>query len=177
MKEKEELPVNFRLAKEEDAPELAMLRKAVWNETYQGIYPQEMLDSFDLSLHENKFLQQITARDTYVYIMEAEAVPVGYFSFGRPLNLEKRPEDLVLHSLYLLQSQQGRGIARRVFTFLIGFAEKHQLIKLYNSCNAHNQNALGFYKNMGGKVLYADVGHEDPAEDSVYLEYLIREMQ
>jgi len=43
---------NFRLATKTDAPLLAGLREKVWKETYEGIYPQEMLDTFDRILHE-----------------------------------------------------------------------------------------------------------------------------
>ena len=37
---------NFRRATKTDAPLLAGLREKVWKETYEGIYPQEMLDTF-----------------------------------------------------------------------------------------------------------------------------------
>jgi len=30
---------------------------------------------------------------------------------------------------------------------------------------------LAFYEKMGGKILFSDVGHENPAEDSIYLEF------
>lgn len=164
---------NFRRATKTDAPLLAGLREQVWKETYEGIYPEEMLRSFDRTLHEKKFHSQITAPDTLVYIVEFHGTPIGYFSFGRPPKKEERPKDLVLHSLYLLSSHQGRGIGKGIFRFIRKYGEDHQLTKLYCSCNAHNHSALAFYQKMGGKILFSDVGHENLAEDSVYLEYNI----
>lgn len=162
---------NFRCATKTDTPLLACLREKVWKETYEGIYPKEMLDSFDRIVHEKKFHSQITAPDTFVYIVEFDDTPIGYFSFGRPRKKEERPKDLVLHSLYLLSSHQGRGIGKGIFRFIRIYGEDHQLTKLYSSCNAHNHSALAFYQKMGGNILFSDVGHENPAEDSVYLEY------
>lgn len=162
---------NFRLATKTDAPLLAGLREKVWKETYEGIYPQEMLDTFDRILHEKRFHSQITAPDTLVYIAEFDGTPIGYFSFGRPRKKEERPKDLALHSLYLLSSHQGKGIGKSIFHFIRKYGEDHQLTKLFSSCNAHNQSALAFYEKMGGKILFFDVGHENPAEDSIYLEF------
>lgn len=162
---------NFRRATENDAPLLACLREKVWKETYKDIYPQEMLDSFDRTQHEKRFHSQITAPDTLVYIVEFDGIPVGYFSFGRPRNKEARPKDLTLHSLYLQSSHQGRGIGKRIFRFIRKYGEDHGLTKLFCSCNAHNLGALAFYQKMGGKILFSDVGHENPSEDSIYLEF------
>ena len=82
---------NFRCATKTDAPLLAGLREKVWKETYEGIYPKEMLDSFDRIVHEKKFHSQITAPDTFVYIVEFDDTPLGTFPLEDPENKKKGP--------------------------------------------------------------------------------------
>ena len=44
----------IRLATEKDCVELSRLKQHVWNETYRGIYSDEKIDNYDLSINYDK---------------------------------------------------------------------------------------------------------------------------
>ena len=46
--------VEFQLAQVSDAPILAATRQKVWDATYRGIYPDEMIDQYDMALFTAK---------------------------------------------------------------------------------------------------------------------------
>ena len=57
--------VEFRRASPEDARLLAETRRRAWDTTYRGIYPDAMIDEYDLEAH--------TARDKVTKISFAKS--------------------------------------------------------------------------------------------------------
>ena len=44
-----------RRAREDDCEKIARVKRAVWETTYRGIYPDEKIDGFDFSAQAEKF--------------------------------------------------------------------------------------------------------------------------
>lgn len=163
----------FRISKKTDAKKLSILRQKVWEETYIGIYPDEMIFSYDFASHENKFLSQIESAETEVYIIEMNEEPIGYFSFGKPSRHKMNKNGLYLNSLYVLSKYQKFGIGSRVFMFLRQYCLDRGIECFYNSCNAYNTSAKNFYIKMSGKIIHEDSGHDEKVEDQIYFEYKV----
>ena len=62
--------VTFKKAEPTDAPLLAATRQKVWAATYRGIYPDEMIDQYDLERYTAKDRERLQdpKRETYLLL-------------------------------------------------------------------------------------------------------------
>ena len=86
--------VEFCPAQLDDARVIAQLRKKIWSTTYRGIYPDEMIDQFDLDWHTQKDAQRIQNPDYAVYLIRREGVAIGYITLHHhlPRHLPRRDD-------------------------------------------------------------------------------------
>lgn len=157
--------VEFRKASFEDALIIVKTRQKVWNATYRGIYPDEVIDNFDYDWHLKAEQKRLSKPEFECYLVLDGAEPIGYFSYGR---VGKR---FRLHSLYLLPGYQGMGLGRRIFELVKAACKDAGFSGMYLDCHPDNKNALIFYRHMGGTVTHMDAKHENPMEDSCTLEF------
>ena len=61
--------------------------------------------------------------------------------------------DYLIHELYVAQAFRKRGIGRKLISFAFKEAWKHGQKKVLLKAHAHNENAISFYKKIGGYVL------------------------
>lgn len=81
--------------------------KRLGQATYRGIFPDEMIDQYDLELYAAKDREKLQdpKRETYL-LLDGEAC-VGYFSYG-----SNARGKFWLYSMYLLPEYQRKGIGR-----------------------------------------------------------------
>jgi GNAT superfamily N-acetyltransferase len=168
--------VKFQPAQVADAQLLAHLRKEIREDTYRGIYPNEILDAYDIQTNAEGFLSQIKSLEQQIFLMKIEGEAIGYLGIGKPVYWYPEDADrdeLFLNSLYICKPFWRRGIGKVAmqFAFQIGRSQRKQ--KLYNNCNLHNTNAIKFYLACGGKIIFWESGHTNRAEDQVTFQYLI----
>ena len=163
--------IELRRASLSDAARIAQTRQKAWLATYRGIYPDEMLDGFDLDRHTARESDRLRNPNYRCYcVMDGEDC-VGYVAFGTVREGERKEFNFRLHSLYLLPGYQGRGLGRMLFgkvresCLLFGRGSMHL------DCHPRNERALGFYRHMGGVITYTDTGHRNPCEDSCRIEF------
>lgn len=105
----------FRPGEAKDCEQLAKVKYQVWQSTYQGIYPQEKLDSYDWEAQRESF-QRILERKTVQLLVAVEGETiVGYLCWG----LSWRERSLGEPQIVLLSVQkeyQGRGIGKALFS-------------------------------------------------------------
>lgn len=153
------MTISFVPAHGEDAGAIASLRQRIWDTTYRGIYPDEVIDHFDFPWHTECSLQWIRSRDFHVFLIKDDDRAIGYFIF-------RHRKAVHLQSLYLLPDYQRRGIGTMAFSMLKNYcANKVSTFTCY--CNPQNRNAIAFYRQMGGVVVASDTGHENPQEDQI----------
>lgn len=145
--------VVFRKATICDAPVIARLRRDTRNETFLGIYPDEVMARFDLDASERMLAELICEDGEETYLIECNGTPAGYFGYGKPTYDIMPPEAVCLTMLYVLRAFQRRGIGRLVFEHLRDFCRAAGKDRFYNGCNLHNENAVCFYRAMGGRVI------------------------
>ena len=167
--------VKFRLAKPADAPILTATRQKVWDATYRGIYPDEMIDDYAFAAHLARDEKRIAdPRSTVWLAMDGNAC-VGYLYVGPCGYGQYKDFDFCLNSLYFLPPYQGMGLGRRALELTVAECRSRGFDKFFCGCNAHNHRARAFYEHMGGVLGAQSVGHENKAEDQVHYEFYVNQ--
>ncbi len=159
--------IQFVLAQPEEAEALSGLRHRVWQSTYRGIYPDDMIDNFDYTFHNQRNRMLIQSSQFMVYFITDGDDKIGY------LILRKR-KPLHLQSLYLLPEYRGRGIGTMAFELVRSYCRANGLQAFDLDCHPDNKSALAFYAKMGGVIVSRDEGHEKNEENGVTLEFSVQ---
>ena len=171
--ENDALKIVFQKAVLTDAPILTETRRRVWDATYRGIYPDEMIDDYDYSRHGARDLARIADPENIVWLAMDGENCVGYLYVGPPGYGAYKDFAFCLNSLYFLPGYQQIGLGRRAFALVTEECRRRGYEKFFCGCNTHNQNARGFYEHMGGVLGRESSGHENRAEDCVYYEFFL----
>ena len=160
------MEIRFVPAREEDAETFTALRKRMWETTYRGIYPDEVIDGYDYALHRQRDLTRLRDPRNQAFLICDGDTPVGYY-------ILRDGEPLYLQSLYCLPDYRRRGIGREVFHRAADYGRRLGRSSFTCNCNAHNEPALAFYRAMGGEAFASDLGHENPQEDQISFRFPI----
>ena len=144
--------MTIREATPEDAAGIARVHVGSWRTTYPGIMPQEHLDALSIADREQmwaKTLRSDGSIPTTVYVAETDGGEIVGFVAGGPEKAGDPDYRCEIYGLYLLQSQQGRGLGRRlVQTFARRLSQDgHRTLLIW--VNAQNP-ARRFYEALGG---------------------------
>ena len=160
--------IDFVPAKAGDAAAIGKLRQRIWATTYRGIYPDTVIDGFSFEWHRQRDLKRISDPSFAVYLIRYGDEDIGYFIF------QHTGSGVWLHSLYVLQEYQHRGIGKQAFALLKDRCREKEIGRFACACNPHNENAMRFYRRMGGVVIKTDTGHRNRQEDGVVFEFNTR---
>ena len=116
--------VEFRRASPEDARLLAETRRRAWDTTYRGIYPDAMIDEYDLEAHTARDAARIADPANAVFLAMDGAECVGYFTYGPYTYGRYKDFALCLNSLYFLPGYRRMGLGRRAFAQLTEFCRE-----------------------------------------------------
>ena len=150
---------------------LAVTRKLVWLETYRGIYPDDMLDHYDVSLYADRDRKRMSDPAQRYYFFMDGSTCAGYFSFGPGHYGTYKDFALCLNNLYIRREYQGLGLGRRTFHVIRNYCREQGIPKFYCGCNVHNTPAVNFYRHMGGIQGDETVFHDCKAEDIIHFEF------
>ena len=151
--------VSFRKATEDDCLALSELKKTVWNSTYQGIYPQERLDGYDVKKNEEIFHGIVENPEIELYVAEVAGEIVGFMTVGKPYKLyEEYDQEVGL--LYIRKDYQRRGIGRRFIDIAKVEVKAKGFDSFVLSVNSQNAGAIAFYTAMGGEIVLDDGGQK-----------------
>jgi ribosomal protein S18 acetylase RimI-like enzyme len=146
----------IRPATSRDARGIANVHVESWRSTYSGIMPDNVLAN--LSIDEREVLWQTSLRDEdfgrtkFAFVAEQGSEIVGFIDGGPARNA---PEfEAEIFSIYLLASQQGRGLGRRLMNSLADrFVESG-----FRSCIVGVLAAnlsRGFYEALGARYIHS----------------------
>ena len=144
--------MTIREAAPQDAFGIARVHVGSWRTTYPGIMPQEHLDALSVADRERTWAETLRADGpdrTLVYVAEADNGEVVGFVAGGREKLGDPDFQSEIYGLYLLQSQQGRGLGRRLVQIFARrlFQEGYHTLLIW--VNASNP-ARKFYEALGG---------------------------
>lgn len=142
--------IELKKASVADAVLIAETRRIVWQETYQGIYPDRMWEDYDLQTYAAHDAQRICepGENYYVYLDENRCV--GYFSFGPYHHGSYKDFRVCLNHLYIRKTYRGRGLGKLAFSTIQRYCAQQGIDKFFCGCNANNLPAMAFYRHMGG---------------------------
>ena len=123
----------YRKAVAEDCHELSILKRDVWNTTYQGIYPQEKLDNYDVQKNEEILKGIVLNPEIDLYVAQKQKKLLGFMTCGKP---------------YRLFNESKEETRKKGFDEFI------------LSVNSKNENAIAFYLAMGGIIICDDGGQK-----------------
>ena len=105
---------SIRKATKNDVKNLAILKQKVWDETYRGIYSDDIIDNFDYEKSEESFQSLINNKDISFYVVESNEELVGYMDVGIPIRkFDNYEQEIGL--LYLRKDFQKIGIGKELF--------------------------------------------------------------
>ena len=150
----------IRLATINDIKNLAVLRQKVWDETYRGIYSNNIIDNFDYENSEKTFEKIINDDRISLYVVKSNKELVGYMDVGFPYR-QYNDYKQEIGLLYLRKDFQRKGIGRELFNIGYNEIKNNGYNKFFISCNKYNINARKFYEKMGGQLVSVDEDNED----------------
>jgi L-amino acid N-acyltransferase YncA len=151
-------PIVIRPAQASDAPGIAQVHVAAWRSTYRGVVPDAFLDALQTAPRERFWRATLSNPDAAerVFVAHAARGAVVGFAAGGPAREERPPYDGELYAIYLLDTQQRRGLGRRltlaVTRQLLATGRRAMLVWVL----ADNPSR-GFYAALGGQQIGSKV--------------------
>ena len=165
--------ITIREAVLADAAGIAQVHVESWRTTYPGIMPQEHLDALSVAEREQKWqriLSPGSADSTYTFVAETEDGEIVGFTEGGPDRSGGPGSQAEIYVIYLLKSQQGRGVGRRLLQTAARRLHAGGYSSLFLWVSALNRPACRFYEAVGGVavrtgqrtnqgITYDDIGY------------------
>ena len=144
----------IRPARIEDAAGIARVHIDSWRTTYQGMIPDDYLDSLSYEERTQRWRTLLSnpIRIAFDFVAEDETGQIiGFISGGRT----QEPDPVYkgeLYAIYLLQQRQGQGIGRRLTEALVNKLLQEDIDNMLVWVLAENP-ARKFYEALGGQFL------------------------
>ena len=142
----------IRKAEVRDALDMATVQSFSWKNAYSGILPADVLDQKIAGIPDYAEHLRVTIPTTNHLVAEVDSKIVGVSSYSksRDPNFANVGE---IRSIYILPEFQRRGVGKKLFLAGIkGIIELGYDEMMLNALK-DNKNAIGFYKEMGGKIV------------------------
>ncbi len=163
----------IRLANKNDINNLAILKQKVWDETYRGIYDDDIIDNFDYEKEKKVFQSILENENILLYVVESNDTLVGFMDVGEPVRKFKDYKQEI-GLLYLTKDFQKMGIGRKLFNLGYDKIKSNGYDSFFISCNKYNTNARQFYEKMGGKLITVDEDNANKRSVQVKYHYDIK---
>ena len=138
----------IRKATSNEIPIIRELTFKVWPQTYASILSKEQIDYMLEMMYSNKSLALQMAEGSQFIIVQDTKKPVGFASY-KPvaINIYK------LDKIYILQTQQGKGIGKFVIDYILQQIKDRGAESLQLQVNRNNINAKSFYEKIGFRII------------------------
>lgn len=139
---------------DENFTSIRAIAAAVWPIAYGAILSQAQFDYMMLMMYSIRSLQlqANTKKHRFILAKEGETV-IGFASYE--FNYSKKPKTKI-HKIYILPSQQGKGIGKELVDFIAKEAKARHQKTLVLNVNKNNI-AVRFYERIGFEISYEEV--------------------
>lgn len=144
--------MKIRFAKPEDAAGIAQVYVDSWKTTYKGIIAAAYLDKLSMEEHRNRWEKRLSYPEPGegVLIAENERGQIcGFLDYGVDRETG-RVHEAELYAVYLLQSEQRKGIGRLMFGVLLEELRNKGYRSLIVWVLEQNP-AVHFYRKLGSE--------------------------
>lgn len=145
---------SIRRAESSDAEAIACVHVTSWQETYQGLMPDSVLDTLSVERRSRQWEQTLEdPTDLYhlTFVALVNNTIVGFANYGKEREGDPRYQG-ELYAIYLLKEFQGRGIGRALMQdTALGLLDLNisSMLVYVLSDNPSRE----FYEKMGGKYV------------------------
>lgn len=133
-----------------DAPRIAQVHIASWQEAYSGIVPAQVLDNLDLARREEQWraaLENAERDGVRAWVAETGDRLVGFCSLGPSRDEDADRRTWEIYSIYLEPDTWGRGVARELMRTMLAEVPADAPVTLW--VLADNERARHFYRRHG----------------------------
>ena len=146
--------VSIRVAKPDDADNLAAVHITAWQETYRGIVPDAFLDNLSIERRAEYWKASLAnPNDDYHRVLAAEVdgqmVGFANYGFSQSTDSAYRGE---LFAIYILKFAHGQGIGKALLSRTVSGLLALDLNSM-EVWGLKDNPSRGFYEKMGGLYL------------------------
>jgi ribosomal protein S18 acetylase RimI-like enzyme len=134
-----------RPARHSDIPDLARVHVQSWLETYSGLLPMEVINSFTLEAREAQWKRTLASSSMVVFVAQSAGAVVGFCS------LAWRETEAELFTIYVLKSFQGLKLGQALWNAAIEAVKSKQVPSMVLWVLEGNPSC-GFYDHLGGRL-------------------------
>ncbi|HLH12167.1 MAG TPA: GNAT family N-acetyltransferase [Methylovirgula sp.] len=143
--------ITIRDARESDAEAIAEVHDCAWRHAYRGIIPGRELERM-IARRGPAWWRSAIVRRSRLVVLDFDESIGGYASYGR-----NRVPALAyggeIFELYIAPEFQGLGFGKRLFSAARKDLAEHGYSSFLVWALADNEQALGFYRRLGGKIV------------------------
>lgn len=143
------LVIEIRRAQAADAPAIAAVHDAAWRAAYRGLIPGVELERM-VERRGPRWWQTAIRRGSRLSVLLVGDDLAGYVNFGGN-RAKALPYGGEIYEIYLHPQYQGLGFGQRLFSAARRDLALARLEGLVVWALAENENAVGFYKALGGQ--------------------------
>lgn len=142
----------IRLAKLEDAYQIAEAQVSSWKTTYAGQVPQAYLNELSVPKREAVWSQVLTDSNQRILVAEKSGVIVGFSNFGPSRDPDQLPGVGELYAIYLIEKFKRRGIGQELWAQTSDLMSKLGYREVTLWVLNTNKQACNFYEKLGFKL-------------------------
>jgi len=156
--------IQYRIASERDAADIAALAREVWTEHYAPLIGVQQVGYMLEKFQSEPAIAAAIAETTACHIAFDKETSVGY------LALKPENDYLFLSKLYIRRDHRGMGIARGFFDIAAQTARQMSLPAIRLTVNKGNADSIAIYRHTGFAIVMdvvADIGNGYVMDDYV----------
>ncbi len=138
----------IRPATHTDIPKIHRLANEIWPPTYRDVISAEQISFMLKNMYSEDALKSQMSEGVSFLIGERNAVPVAFAGFSLT---EPKERIFKLQKLYILPSEQGNGLGKKLIEHVAGLVQTQGGKILELNVNRGNP-AFGFYKRLGFEI-------------------------
>lgn len=134
--------------------DIRAIANEVWPKTYGSILGQAQFDYMMEMMYSIASLQiQANEKQHHFILAKENGIAVGFASYEFNCNQTSKTK---IHKIYILSTQQGKGIGKILLDYIAKEACKHNNTALFLNVNKYN-TAQHFYKKLGFEITAEEV--------------------
>lgn len=143
--------IQVRPARLSDSDAIACIHVAAWRETYSGLIPDSVIESYTEEKRRAQWRQGIALGEAGPAVLVAtdEGAPIGFGAAGKARD-PALEADAEIYAIYLVQSAQGRGAGQALVRALFAAMAARGCRSIGLWVFTANATARRFYERMGG---------------------------
>lgn len=136
----------------DDAQQAAAIQVETWKDTYKGMIPSETLESMTLEYMIPMWTRLIGENSLKLNLLGVFEGTNLLGTVGSGVSREKNDYECELWAMNIPVRNQRRGLGRVLFQASVDMLRSSEYKSMYFYCIDKNENALHFYRSMGGRI-------------------------